>query len=566
MALIGRSGSDYIWFSKLIGTLFGAGYIVLTFLIAERVFGRPSVWYSLLAVSLVAVNAALAYWSPAGLETAAFAFTALLAVYLYLRGSWLLIAALFWAVWLRPEGAVVAALLIAVEWITARNLPRFTFLCGLIAFGLSLPFVVFKLSYYGSILPNPFYAKTSISLTQITNGLEYTWVFLKHYGFFGIGVVIAALSYRRLATEARAVLLFLIGYTLYVTLIGGDVLKVHRFYLPVIGLYAITASLALAASIGKMEAKTQQLLVIVVTIPLLALTWWIPRQHVLDYNRHERAFVFRMGILAKQLLGSDSSGFSVATPTIGIFGYELLNHRVIDMLGLADSTIARYSDPPIEGMQTTWKESKHNSTYLLTNAPDYIVFSTGIKPSAPAERALVLHEEFQRSYRALVWWFQNVDYSPRGMLNIAYKKMHEVQRPGKPLLPVEFAEKLNQGLDAGSDDRPDDAVKFLNEAARIAGGLENVRFTELHWSLGQAYLVKRQSEQGIAVLEAGLAIDSMTAGIHRDLYTVAELLGDEQKAALHREWLEKLIPWYLPRLDSIVQQRLERARMGEQRP
>ncbi len=566
MALVGGVGIDYIFFSKLLGALCAAGSIVVTYFIAERVFHGRSVWYTAMSVMLVAVNGAFAYWSPAGLETAAFALAVSLSIYWYLMGSWMLTASLCWAVLLRPEGAVVAALLILAEWISERKVPRFSFLAGCIAFILCLPFVGFKLAYYGSILPNPFYAKTGMNMTQLSNGVDYVWLFLKHYGFLGIGIGVAVVFWQKLTAELRALLVILIGYLAYILLVGGDVLKVHRFYLPLFGLNAIIAATALHLLIGKLQVKTQQFLLIVLLIPLLGLTWWIPRQYVEDYNRHERSFVFRMGTLARQIQESDATQFSVATPTIGIFGYELLNHRVIDMLGLADSTIARYSDPPIEGMKTTWKESKHNSTYLLTCAPDYIVFSTGIKPSAPAERALVLYDEFQRSYRALVWWFQNAEYSPRGMLNIAYKKMHEVGRPEKPTYPVEFAEKLNMGLDAGADERPDDAIKYLNEAARIAGGLEKVHFTELHWSLGQAYLVKRQSEQGIAVLETGMAIDSMTPGLHRDLYTVARLLDDTAKAAYHRRWMERLIPWYLPRLDSLTQQRLERSRTGSQQP
>ncbi|MBK7141244.1 MAG: hypothetical protein IPH75_04085 [bacterium] len=566
MSLAGWLGADYVFVSKLLGALCGAGTIIVSFLIAERLFHNRSIWYAVMAVALLATNGAFAYWSPAGLETAAFSLAVALAVYWYLVGNWMLIAALTWGVLLRPEGAVLAALLIAAEYVSERKVPRFSFLAGFIAFCLCLPFVGFKLSYYGSILPNPFYAKTGFNATQFSNGVEYTWLFLKHYGFLGIGVLVALAMYRSLSTEIRAVLVILVGYLAYILLVGGDVLKVHRFYLPLFGLNAIILAAALHSLLNKLALKTQQLLVIVAIVPLVFLTWWVPKQYVQDYNRHERAFVFRMGTLAKQLRESDPRTFSVATPTIGIFGYELLGHRVIDMLGLADSTIARYSDPPIEGMQTTWKESKHNSSYLLTCAPDYVVFSTGIKPSAPAERALVLYDEFQESYRALVWWFQDADYSPRGMLNIAYKKMRDVRAPGKPSLPVEFAEKLNQGLDAGGSDRPDDAVKYLNEAARIAGGLEKVRFTELHWTLGQAYLVKRESEQGIAVLETGLAIDSMTPGIHRDLYTVAALMEDQPKVALHREWLKQLIPWYLPRLDSITQQRLERARQGSQQP
>ena len=119
---------------------------------------------------------------------------------------------------------------------------------------------------------------------------------------------------------------------------------------------------------------------------------------------------------AKELKKSDQSNFTVALPTIGIFGYELIGHDIIDMLGLTDSTIARYSEKPIPGMQSTWKEQKHNSQYLLKREPDYIIFSTGAKPSAPAEKALLLYPQFLNSYRSIGWFYESPAKSGRGKL------------------------------------------------------------------------------------------------------------------------------------------------------
>ncbi len=110
LILIGSIGGDYIWWSKLLGAMLGGGMVVLTFLLGEHVFGEKNLRFTGLATLLVGINQSLAYWSPAGLETAAFGFFAMLAFLLFLRRSWLLIFALVWAVWLRPEGAVVTAM------------------------------------------------------------------------------------------------------------------------------------------------------------------------------------------------------------------------------------------------------------------------------------------------------------------------------------------------------------------------------------------------------------------------------------------------------------------------
>ncbi|MCM2271748.1 MAG: hypothetical protein NDJ18_04225 [candidate division Zixibacteria bacterium] len=560
MALAGSLGADYIQFSKLLGALCGAGTIVVWYLIAEHLFFRRSVWYVAMTIALVACNGAFAYWSPAGLETAAFALAVSLAIYWYLMGNWLLVAALSWAVLLRPEGAVLAALLIVAEFVSERKFPRFSVLTGLIAFVFCLPFVGFKLAYFGSILPNPFYAKTGFDSTQLANGTEYVWFYLKHYGFLGIGIALALLFYQKLSTELRALLVILLGYLLYILLVGGDVLKVHRFFLPVFGLHSIVAAAALYAVVGKLELKTQHLLVIVVMIPLMALTWWIPRQYVLGYNQTERAFVHRMGALASAIVKVEPQTLTVATPTIGKFGFELLGHRVIDMLGLADTTIARRSEAPIPGMVTTWKESKHNSAYLLGQNPDYIVFSTGHKPSAPAERALILYPEFNRAYRGIVWFYQHAEYSPQGMLNTAFKRVREIQPIDGPRLPVEYSDLVSKGLDAQTDGRHAEGIELLTKARSLAVRQAADYFTEAHWSLALAYLAVGRSEQGVQTLSEALAIDSFSFGPHRDLYSIAVRSGDFVSAEIHRSWLRKLTPWYLPRLDSLTNQQVERLR------
>ena len=56
-----------------------------------------------------------------------------------------------------------------------------------------------------------------------------------------------------------------------------------------------------------------------------------------------------------------------------------------------------------------------------------------------------------------------------------------------------------------------------------------------------------------------------------ELQTLVRTLGGDPEsegtvtAALHRGWLERLVPWYLPRLDMLTNQRLERTKQGGQR-
>ncbi len=554
----GALGASYIAASKITGFILGAGIIVLTYLMARLIFTKGNKLLLLLPVYLVSINQSLAYWSSAGLETAAFAFLVMLSLYLYLKRSWGLIAALVLAVWVRPEGALLTGLLIITEAVVERRSPLFSLRCAVAAFLLSLPFAVFKLAYYGSIFPNPFYAKTGWNVGQLASGLEYAGRFFSHYGFYGAGLILPLIFIKRLSPAAKAVWWFAVLYVAYIVLIGGDVLKVHRFFMPIFGMMAITTSLGLWLLVRKLSQKTRQMVLFLTAISLLSLTYLLPGAFVKQYHVLERALTRRMSFLATEMKKADASNFSVALPTIGIFGYELLGHEVIDMLGLTDSTIARHSEEPIEGMQTTWKEQKHNSKYLLGRAPDYIVFSTGIKPSAPAERALLLYRQFLQSYRTIAWFYQASE-SSKGMLQSVFKRVREIKGEIVPGYPVEYVQDYNRGLDCfvAGDHRK--AIEYYDKALKVSPQPYNLYLVQ---NKAFSHMMLGQHEIAMKLMNRIAAEDSLIFEAHKNLYMYARVMADEAKASVHRRWLNKLVPWYLPRLDSIVAQQVRLSERG----
>lgn len=549
LILWGAVGANYILASQITGFLFGAGIIVLTYIIARRIFTGKAWPFALLPTYLVAFNQSLGYWSPAGLETAAFAFFALLSLYFFLTRSRLLVLSLALGVWVRPEGALVAILLLAIEAITERRFPKFTLIAAGWAFALSLPMVAFKLVYYRSLLPNPFYAKTGLSIAHLKSGIEYAGRFLAHYGFYGIGFMAPIVFIRKLSREALTVWLFAVLYTLYIVLVGGDVLKVHRFFLPVFGPAAILIALTLWHLVQRLNIKTAYLTLSLAAVPLLALTWYLPSSFVARYNQYEKNFTFRMAHQARAMKASDSRNFSVALPTIGIFGYELLGHDIIDMLGLTDSTIARHSEEPIPGMQSTWKETKHNSRYLLERGPDYITFSTGIKPSAPAEKALMLYDQFLESYRVVPWL-----YRP-GVINSAFKKVHPITGEIVPTHSVAYVDYYKHALELRLKRKDKEALTYFDSAVVACGQPYNL---EMLSEMAATYGNLSRHQEAMALMDGILSQDSTLFACQRNLYRYAMLLGDSAKAEIHREWLKKNVPWYWPRVDTLVNQALAR--------
>ncbi len=557
LCLVGALGFDYILVSQLTGFLFGGGVIVLTYLIADFVIDTKGKWFVWLPVYLVAANMSLAYWSPAGLETAAFAFFAMLILYWFLKRSHWMIFSLLIAVWIRPEGALVALILLVVEAITERRLPRFTITYSAVAFILSLPYLGFKLSYYGSILPNPFYAKTGFDTEQLLSGLEYTSRFMSHYGFWGIGLVIPLFFFRHLSSALKSLWLVVVFYTAYIVLVGGDVLKVHRFFLPLFGLYGILIAASIWYLCRRTVRKTQYMILVLTGGTLLALTLILPGEYVRNYNVREKIFTKKMGMLAGKLKESDNTNFSVALSTIGRFGYELIGHDIIDMLGLTDSAIARHPGKPVPGLTSTWKERKQNVSYLLQRAPDYIYFSTGIKPSAPAEQALVLCPAFQQSYRTVGWSFVVDSALTSGRYFVAFKRMRPVNKGTEPSYPVEFVQLYKKGLDSFSRGKYADAITWFNRALKVS---PKPYYIYLVYYKAFCHLQLKQDKEAIKLLNWVLQQDSLVVEAHRDMYTMAAMNNDRNKMILHRKWLQKLVPWYLPRIDSLTNQIIARAR------
>jgi tetratricopeptide (TPR) repeat protein len=385
--------------------------------------------------------------------------------------------------------------------------------------------------------------------------LEYTSRFLQHYGFYGWGYIIPIIFWRRLSAEVKSLWFFVIGYTLYIVLIGGDVLKVHRFFLPIFGLHALISIYSISFITGYLKPRHVKIIIVPVFLGMLAMTYFLPRTFVRTYNRIEKDFTYQMAYQARQMKKWDQSDFSVALPTIGIFGYELPGHRIIDMLGLTDSTIARYSEEPIPGMQTTWKETKHNSKYLLECEPDYIVFSTGIKPSAPAEKALLLYPQFLQSYRAVGWYYEHDKNPGSGFFLNAFKKMRPVEKPINPVYPVEYVEYYKKGLEASfkGDDRK--AISLYEQSLRIS---PEPYYLDLLYQKANSHVNLEEYGEFITLLNLILESDSSFFHAHKDLYSIALMIGDNERAEIHRRWLIELVPWYVPRLDSIAAIRMSK--------
>ncbi len=556
----GVLGVNFLAVSKFTGLLFGLGIVILTGVVARRSLPDQP-WLAGLVALIVAVNPSLAYWAPAGLETAAFAFFTLLSIYCWRQRNNFLIWSLLIAVWLRPEGALVAGLLVIIEMITERRINTFALRSALIALVLSLPYVAFKIVYYGSLFPNPFYAKTGFSIEQLQHGLDYIWLFLSHYALWGAAFILPLVLWRFLAQSLRVFWLFYALFTVYILLIGGDVLEVHRFFIPLLPLNAILFVGSIFVALRSQAGKTAVSVTVVAALLLAATSYIIPSRYVTTYYTTGQGLNNKMQFLARRLEQVDSTNFTVAASTIGVFGYELIGHDLIDLVGLTDTVVSRHPQPEIPNLESGWREPHYNTSYLLERAPDYIIFSTGVKPTAPGEKALFLYGAFIDAYRTIGFSYRPDNEDGVGSLAGLFKKRRRPQPPFDLTHPPITAELFQRGIDAANAAEHTTAIARFDSARAVSPEPVN---PYLQYRKGLSFLMLGRHNRAIAVMDSLLARDSTIFEAHKDLYLYARMLDSDTKAATHAAWIQQLAPWYWSRAKEIADDEVARYRAAQQ--
>lgn len=450
--------------ASILGVAFGCGAILFAARLARALEGRWGTT-SAAAALLLAANGAFALWCTGGLETGMFAFFVTAA---FERGfapdvspRGRLLAPIFFvfASLTRPEGPLLFALWLAL----ADQSRRERYQSAALFAGPLVLYAAWKLAYFGDLLPNTYYAKAGFSWEYMKRGLQYTKEFFLAYAGFGLAPALAlyaafgkkggAADGKRLRPEARLLLAW-IGFAAYVVWIGGDVLYSHRFWLPILpvgcvlvargaGLVFEYARSAPAASpLAILRAVPPAFGVGLVTVALAGFGFAQNRATLKSRRDLEINFVLNMTQTGTWLGKNFPPGSTLAITTIGAVSY-FSGLNVIDLLGLTDREIAR-NPKRMEGVGDTWREINYNAESVIRRRPDAIVFSTGVRPSSAAEKALFLYRDFSEVYYP--YYFRS---SPgRNGIQTLFRPRPGAGPPDLSLLPVEsraFVEEFSLG-------------------------------------------------------------------------------------------------------------------------
>jgi hypothetical protein len=403
---------------------------------------------------------------------------------------------------IRPEGVLLFVVIILHKLLFKKDKLKDSLfsLGGFIA--LLLPFFIFKILYYGDVLPNSFYAKTGFSLEYIKSGLGYFWLFLKHYGLWGILYLLPILFYKSLDGKWKLFLLFTYIYTFYVIIIGGDVLPIHRFFLPVLPFLYIFYTSSLQKLFLMFKRRSLAILLSISLILLLStLTLLLPHKWITEVRKREKSLVEKMRFWGENLNGFYGSNFTIAASTIGALSYYL-DARVIDMLGLTDKYISRHPET-IPGIVSSWKERKFNTQYLLSLDPDFILFSTERKPSAPAERALFLNSKFRENYYVVA--------APKGnVLRAIFKRKGAYTKENRIFKDIEFVNSYNDALNVALTGNYRGSIEKLKRVVQIGPS----DFAWAYQAIGEDYYFLKDYSQSEKYLKKAIEMDDYCVDAH----------------------------------------------------
>jgi arabinofuranosyltransferase len=370
------------------------------------------------AALLLAASAPFAAWSVGGLETPLVTFLVLASAYAYIQesrsgrgvlsGLWFALLALA-----RPDGllyAGVAGLLHIGDLIAARRLPtRQDGLRLLLFFAIVIPYHVWRIGYYGHLLPNTVYAKSMGGhLRGYIEGAYYLYTSLTVAG--GVALILLAVGLASLTARRDVAVRYALAATaaqaLFLVVAGGDWMPVNRFAVHILPLLYLLVEAGWVRFAAFLPAWRTQVVAAVIVVQAVVFLVQSAELHWIDGVARTQYIIPAQPLTVPP-------GMTVPDAVVAVIdaGYLVtllpLTVRVVDMVGLVDAHIA-HLPPQFPGGLLGRGDAfgKWDPDYVLAQRPDYIQINvvgrdeTGaLLTNFTGTTLLARHPEFLRHYR-----------------------------------------------------------------------------------------------------------------------------------------------------------------------
>ncbi|MBD3350109.1 MAG: hypothetical protein GF364_01325 [Candidatus Lokiarchaeota archaeon] len=353
------AGLDPVLWSHVIGLIIGVGTLFYTFKLA-LLYSR-SEFIALLTLLLVGTNYSFISYMTGGLETQLQTLLFVVSTYGIFRiimnqayTNWIFLTGVSiifsLAILTRPDSLIIVGILYiffvrnvfeqqknelksALLWLT---------LPSVLIVGL---WVVFKINYYGAILPNTYYVKaTGNSLEILFRGLLYLWIFFREYSFV-VFIILSILLIKQILVNrydyALGVIVLL--WFIYIIKIGGDFME-FRMFVPILPFCMIIISKILFF-IAEWKIRLSLLLLLLISSLSHAILFreaygiesiQMLQAHVTKEDENWK----KVGIVLGELFSQSKEPVWIATTAAGAIPYYS-KLPTIDMLGLNDRWVAK---------------------------------------------------------------------------------------------------------------------------------------------------------------------------------------------------------------------------------
>ncbi|MCE9499792.1 MAG: hypothetical protein K8R21_04740 [Leptospira sp.] len=253
-------------------------------------------------------------------------------------------------------------------------------------------YLVWKISYFGDLIPNTFYAKVEMSGNQVLNGAKYCLKFFAAYSIITIFLFPAVWIHTQKMRYNYLIVGFIIMYTGFVIVVGGDFMFAFRLYVPIAPLLAVLAFNGIEAVFNG------NLLFMVIGVTTIFSTtqsrfhpefkWEIEKYTTVNHGEKAGKFI------AKNF----PANAKIAVTAAGAIPY-FSKLYTIDMLGLTNREIAQNGMTDIQSDITG--HLKYNIPIVIQKRPEIIYFGDGFGSAIPlrrAEKDLFVTEYFQKNH------------------------------------------------------------------------------------------------------------------------------------------------------------------------